>query len=165
MNTNAADHPVFLSLSRLFEPALRGLNEAGDWIAHSSLRLLLAWEFWESGVEKFTGSNWFHEIREDFPPPFSLLPSELSWQLATWSELLGALCLAIGLATRFWAVSLIIVTAVAWSAVHAGHGYNVCDNGWKLPLIYVAMLIPLILRGPGRLSIDHLVARRMRSGV
>jgi len=39
-------------------------------------------------------------------------------------------------------------------------GYNVCDNGFKLPLMYLVMFIPLLLSGLGKLSLDHLLARR-----
>ena len=136
------------------------LDEAGRWLAPLGLRLLLAWEFWESGVEKLRGENWFAEIQGDFPFPFSVLPADLSWFLATWSELLGAAALVLGLATRIFSAQLIVVTAVAWYAVHAGNGYNVCDNGWKLPLIYLVMFVPLLLAGPGKASLDHLIARR-----
>jgi len=30
-----------------------------------------------------------------------------------------------------------------------------------LPLIYLVMLMPLVFSGPGRLSLDHLIARRI----
>lgn len=58
-------------------------------------------------------------------------------------------------------MSLIILTIVAWASVHAGHGYNVCDNGFKLPLIYLVMFLPLLFSGPGKLSLNHLIARRL----
>lgn len=135
------------------------LDEAGRWLAPLGLRLLLAWEFWESGVEKFKGDNWFADIQGDFPFPFDVLPPDLSWSLATWSELLGAVALVLGLGTRIFSAQLIVVTLVAWYAVHAGNGYNVCDNGWKLPLIYLVMFVPLLLSGPGKASLDHLIAR------
>lgn len=141
---------------------LDGLDGIGAWLPALVVRLLLAWEFWESGLEKFRGSNWFADIADRFPLPFSLLPVEWSWQIATWSELLGAACLVAGLATRFWSASLVVVTLVAWAAVHAGNGYNVCDNGWKLPLIYLVLFMPLLFQGPGRLSLDHLVRIRWR---
>jgi putative oxidoreductase len=137
------------------------LDEAGRWLAPLGLRLLLAWEFWESGVEKLRGENWFAEIQGDFPFPFSVLPADLSWFLATWSELLGAAALVLGLATRIFSAQLIVVTAVAWYAVHAGNGYNVCDNGFKLPLIYLVMFVPLLLSGPGKASLDHWIKRRV----
>ena len=135
------------------------LDRIGGFLPQLGLRLVLAYEFWESGVEKFHGENWFGEIRASFPFPFNLMPVELSWQLAMWTELLGAVGLVLGLGTRFWALGLLVVDVVAWASVHAGNGYNVCSNGWKLPLFYLVMLLPLLFQGAGRASLDHLVAR------
>lgn len=137
------------------------LNRLGEFLPQLGLRLLLAYEFWESGVEKYRGENWFADIRDQFPFPFDLVPTDISWFLATWSELLGAVALIIGLGTRFFSLSLVILTIVAWVSVHAGSGYNVCDNGYKLPLMYLVLFLPLIFSGPGKLSVDHLIARRI----
>ena len=134
---------------------LKGLDRIGDWVGMLGIRLLLAYEFGLAGLEKLRGDNWFSDILGDFPFPFSMVPVDISWLLATWTELIGAAALAIGLGTRFWATSLLIVDGVAWASVHADHGYNVCDNGFKLPLMYLLMLLPLVLSGPGKLSLDH----------
>ena len=134
---------------------LNGFELAGNWVGMLGIRLLLAYEFGIAGLEKLHGENWFADIQQSFPFPFSIVPVDISWFLATWSELIGAAALVIGLGTRFWAVSLFILDIVAWVSVHGGNGYNVCDNGYKLPLMYALMLIPLVLSGPGRLSIDH----------
>ncbi|MBP9915429.1 MAG: DoxX family protein [Thiobacillaceae bacterium] len=134
---------------------LGGLDMAGSWLAPLALRLLLAKEFWDAGVEKFHGRNWFGDIQDRFPFPFNLLPADLSWQIATWFELIGPIALVLGLGTRFFSVSLSILTLVAIAAVHAGHGYTIAEGGWKLPLIYLVMFLPLILSGPGKLSLDH----------
>jgi len=139
---------------------LNGLDQAGGWIGLLGIRLLLAYEFGVAGLEKLRGENWFADIQEAFPFPFSVVPVEISWFLATWTELIGAAALVIGLGTRFWAVSLLILDIVAWVSVHGGSGYNVCDNGYKLPLMYALMLVPLVLSGPGRLSIDHWIRTR-----
>jgi len=128
-----------------------------------ALRLLLAYEYWESGLMKFRGENWFADIQDKFPFPFNLIPADVNWQLATWSELIGAVALLVGLGTRFFSFSLIVVTVVAWAAVHAGNGYNVCDNGWKLPLFYLALFLPLALGGGGKLSLDHWISSRKAS--
>jgi len=138
------------------------LERVGAWLAPLGLRLLLAWEFGEAGLEKFHGENWFAGVQEQFPFPFNLIPADLSWFLATWSELLGAAALAVGLGTRFFSAALVVLTVVAWMAVHAGHGYNVCDNGFKLPLIYLLMLVPLLLNGAGKLSLDRVIAGALR---
>jgi len=138
------------------------LEKAGHRLAPLGLRLLLAWEFGESGIEKFRGENWFADIQGQFPFPFNLMPADLSWFLATWSELLGAAALVLGLGTRFFSATLIVLTGVAWMAVHAGNGYNVCDNGYKLPLIYLVLFVPLLLNGAGRWSLDHWLAQWFR---
>ena len=162
MHQSAVVEDRSTGIIRIVRSLLRQADRLGTWLPALALRLFVAWEFWESGVEKFRGDNWFHDVRDEFPFPFSALAPDISWQLATWSELLGAACIAVGLGTRFWGVSLAVVTLVAWSAVHAGNGYNVCDNGWKLPLVYLVTLLPLILQGPGRLSVDRWIAARLR---
>ena len=130
-------------------------NRGGDTFGLLGIRLLLAWEYGEAGLNKLRGDNWFSHVHSDFPFPFNSLPVELNWWMATSSELLGAAALVLGFATRFFGGALFVLTIVAWASVHAGNGYNVCYNGFKLPLIYMVMLLPLILSGPGKLSLDH----------
>ena len=149
------------------------LDGMGEWLAPLGLRLLLAWEFWEAGVEKWQGENWFASIADRFPFPFDLIPVELSWAMATWAELLGAIALLLGLATRFTAFSLSVLTLVAIAAVHwpaewnslseLARGYAITDKGfgnYKLPLIFLVMLWPLLLSGAGKLSVDAWIAKR-----
>ena len=140
------------------------LNVIGGWLPQLGLRLLLAYEFWESGVEKFNGTNWFADAQSNFLFPFNYVPAEISWQLTTWFELFGAVALILGVAIRFFSISLIVLTIVAWAAIHAASGYNVCDNGYKLPLIYLIMLAPLLFSGAGKLSLDHLIWKRVSAG-
>lgn len=160
-----------------------GLESAGEWLSLLFIRLLLAWEFWESGITKLQGQNWFGDVQGNFPFPFDVVPPDISWQMATWFEILGALGLLLGLFTRFWAVSLAVLTVVAILAVHWGvgdpwsgdlrgyqslselaQGYAITNKGfgnYKLPLIFLVMLVPLVLSGPGRLSMDCLLRRRL----
>ncbi len=160
-------------MMQLVDKVLARLDGAGAWLAPLGLRLILAWEFFEAGLEKFRGENWFGDIRDRFPFPFDLVPAGISWQMATWFELAGGIALLIGLGTRFFSASLFILTLVAIAAVHwpaewhtlgaLAQGYALTDKGqgnYKLPLIFLAMLLPLILGGPGRLSLDAWIARR-----
>jgi len=142
----------------------RHLEAIGGYIPQLGLRLFLAYEFWLAGVEKYSGTNWFADIQSEFPFPFNLIAPEISWQLATWFELIGTAALVLGLAIRFFSLSLIVLTIVAWAAVHAGNGYNVCDNGYKLPLMYLLMFIPLLFNGAGKASMDHFIWKRISLG-
>lgn len=148
---------------------LRGI---GEIVPRGVLRLIMGWEFWESGLEKLRGENWFADIQAKFPWPFDVVPAHVSWSIATWFELIGGLMLWIGLGTRFFAFSLLFLTFVATAAVHWPDmwtmwsdllkGYAITDAGhgnFKLPLLFVVMLLPLIFNGPGKFSVDWLIAR------
>ncbi len=135
------------------------LDGIGSWLPNLAIRLLLAYEFWTAGINKFRGENWFLDIQGQFPFPFNALPAEISWQLATWTELIGPVLLLLGLGTRFASMALVILTIVAWASVHAGNGYNVCDNGFQLPLMYLVLFLPLLFQGPSKLSLDHWIRK------
>jgi putative oxidoreductase len=81
-----------------------------------------------------------------------------------------------GLFTRFAAYSLLILTFVATAAVHwpdmiamwsdLAKGYAITDKGFgnfKLPLLFVVMLLPLIFQGPGKLSLDFVLAKFLKA--
>jgi len=144
----------------LIDAAIEKLNVIGEFFPQLAIRALIAYEFFEAGVEKLKGENWFAQIQGEFPFPFNIIPTDISWFMATWSEILGSVAILVGFATRFSALSLIILDLVAWYSVHAGSGYNVCSNGFKLPLMYLVLLLPLLFMGPGKASIDHFIARK-----
>ncbi len=134
-------------------------------------RLLLAYEFGESGLEKFNGENWFADLT--FPFPVNLLPVNFSWTLAAGLEIIAPVALILGLATRLFSLALIVLTTVAIAAVHwpgEWHsftelwlGYAITDQGYgnfKLPLMYLFMLSSLLFSGSGRLSLDAWISRR-----
>jgi putative oxidoreductase len=78
--------------------------------------------------------------------------------------------LLLGLATRFSALSLLVITGVATAAVHWPVAYDSVGQLWegyaitakdagnfKLPLLFELMLLPLLFYGGGKLSLDHLL--------
>ena len=149
------------------------LEPAGNWVALLPIRLLMAWEFGRAGMMKYNGNNWFANVQDNFPFPFNIIPVEISWFLATWVEILCAIGLVLGLFTRFWAFSLIILTIVAISGVHwpdqwsslaeLWKGYAITDKGfgnYRIPLLFIVMLLPLVFAGPGKLRLDHVLFRK-----
>jgi len=149
------------------------LRVAGDYLWPLALRGLLFWEFWEAGYGKFRGQNWFGDIpwadwQKGFPWPFSALGPDLNWLAASWGEMVFAVLLLFGLFTRFAAISLLVITGVATAAVHwpgqwgslaeLWSGYVITADGsgnFKLPLLFAAMLLPLVFHGGGKISLDH----------
>jgi putative oxidoreductase len=164
-------HPLAQSAAELWRATTARLDGLHAWLAPLGLRLIMAWEFGEAGFEKLRGENWFSGIQSQFPFPFSHVPADLSWSLATWAEILGAFALAFGLFTRFFAFSLLVLTLVATAAVHWPESWSSLSQLWqgyqirnvegagnfKLPLLFALMLLPLVLGGAGKLSVDHLL--------
>lgn len=165
---------VFHSSLGLYTKVVGHLNTIGDFIPPLFLRLILAIEFGTAGFEKFHGNNWFQEIT--FPFPFNLLPPDISWNIAIYFEIFGAVALVFGFATRFFSISLVVLTIVAIASVHWPAqitnisdlitGYRIVDEegdgfgNYKLPLLYIVMFLPLIFKGAGKISIDYLLSRK-----
>jgi len=136
----------------------------------------MAWEYGRAGLMKYNGNNWFANVQDSFPFPFNVVPVEISWFLATWAELLGGVCLLLGLFTRFWAFSLVILTIVAIAGVHWPESYGSLSELWesysisrqtdahgnfRVPLLFMAMLFPLVFAGAGKLSLDHVLFKKI----
>ncbi|MEO6118166.1 MAG: DoxX family protein [Methylotenera sp.] len=169
---------VVLNGVKGYKKSISYLNFFSDSIPPLLLRLILAWEFGKAGIEKFHGANWFADIT--FPFPFNLLSPEISWTIATYFEVFGAIALVLGLATRFFSISLIILTIVAIASVHWPEQYTSSSNliagfrivdetgdgfgNYELPLLFIVMLLPLLFAGAGKLSLDYLINRKYHKG-
>ncbi len=160
------------------------LDPAAAWIGLLPLRLILAYEFGSAGLRKLGASDslygdppsWFANSADQFPFPISLFSVNFNWFMVTWVEILGGFALAFGLFTRFWGFSLLIVTIVAIFGVHWPAEWNSLSELWqsyaitkkdgfgnfRIPLIFLVMLLPLALGGAGKLSIDHFMAQRLK---
>ena len=161
----------------LWDSFVNVIQPAGEWVAILPIRLLMAYEFGKAGFTKFDGSNWFARVQDNFPFPFNVIPVEISWFLATWTEIIGGICLFFGLFTRFWAFSLVILTLVAMFGVHwpaewsslseLWEGYRISRDGdsgnFRIPLLFVAMLFPLFFAGGGKLSLDHVIFGKLKN--
>ena len=119
----SADQAGLLGRASGFYDRLLGVFRHFDGLASLLLRLILGPVLIAAGWEKLTGENWFGFQLEAFPFPFNVLPPELSWFLASWTEFLGGILLLLGLGTRLIAIPLAVTMFVAAWAVHL-------DNGW-----------------------------------
>lgn len=166
------------ALTEMYDRLTDRLRSAGDWIAPLGLRLLLAHEFYKAGAMKAAATGvpgWFAD--KGFPLPFDWLPAGVNWAMVTWTEILAGIALALGLFTRFFAFSLLVVTTIAIVSTHwpdswdslgqLWQGYSVSrvvEDGeyrgnFRVPMLFLAMLLPLVFMGGGKLSLDHLLVK------
>jgi putative oxidoreductase len=117
------------------------------------LRVGAAMVFWNSAMTK--RANWDTTIElftEEYKVP--LLPPEIAANMAFSIELTTPVLLVLGLLTRAAALVLLGMTTVIQVFVY--------PQSWPTHIQWAAMLLVLLCRGAGKLSLDHLVWQRVR---
>ena len=127
-----------------------------------ALRVGIAMVFFRSGETKVASGGWWDVgswwsitdttvllFREEYKIP--VLPPEVAAYLATTAEHVAPVLLVLGLGSRLSAAALLGMTIVIQIFVYPSHWHE--HLLWAVPLAYV------LVRGPGRLSIDHLIRR------
>lgn len=124
----------------------------------SALGLLLM-RLWFGGA-MLVAHGWpklsdFANKAETFPDPLGI-GSTASLSLTVLAEVVGAMMLMLGIGTRFVSLALLVTMLVAAFVIHA-------HDPWtkqEFALLYAAGYLGLMLTGPGRLSLDHVVTNR-----
>lgn len=145
------------ALVSLFERLLVGLR-AGAQVLDLAIRLYVANVFFKSGLVKV--GNWdgtLYLFENEYKVP--LLPPEAAAWLGTFAELFFPVLLAIGLAARFAAFSLFVFNIVAVIAFWHVLGQNqaALNSHWY----WGTLLTVTLLHGPGCLSLDHWIWKRL----
>ena len=133
-------------------------------------RFSIAAVFWKSGQTKVEGfavdliggtfqpgeprlaASTLPLFRSEYHVP--LLSPEVAAYMAAFAEHFFPVLILIGFATRFSALALIGMTLVIQLFIY--------PDAYPTHGTWVAVLLLLVAKGPGRLSIDHLIARRYR---
>ena len=78
-----------------------------------------------------------------------LIPPHIAAHLATYQEHLFPILLVLGLFSRVGALGLLGMTTVIEIFVY--------PDAWSTHLSWAGLLLPILFRGPGRYSLDHLL--------
>ncbi|SED90085.1 putative oxidoreductase [Rhizobiales bacterium GAS191] len=117
-------------------------------------RLFPAAVFWQSGETKMEGwhlsDNAVYLFREEYKLP--LVDPTIAAHLAAFAEHAFPFLLLIGLASRFAALALLCMTLVIEIFVY--------PDAWPTHGVWATCFLIVMARGPGALSLDHLIARR-----
>jgi putative oxidoreductase len=131
------------------------LDAVPDWLLALPLRVAVANVFWSSAMTKLP--SWDTTValfRDEYRVP--LLAPETAAYLATAIELSMPMLLILGLGTRAAAAVLLGMTAVIEIFIY--------PLAWPTHIQWAAMLLILLCRGPGALSLDHLIRKRVMRG-
>jgi putative oxidoreductase len=150
--SSAASRP---SLEYPIDRLIGAMEAIPYWFVALITRISIAGVFWQSGQTKVDG---FHVtdttielFRSEYRLPF--IDPVIGAHLAAFAEHFFPLLLVLGLATRFAAFALLVMTLVIEIFVY--------PDAWPTHGTWAACFLIVMTRGPGPLSLDHLIARRL----
>lgn len=122
-------------------------------------RLYVGLVFFRAGWLKIADwSNTLALFRDTYKVP--LLPPELAAYAGTFGELFFPALIVFGLAGRLGAAGLFAVNVMAVASYLELFGFE-CPAGINSHYYWGSLLLALTVFGPGRISIDELVLRRL----
>lgn len=134
--------------------ALTMLDRIPQSLISLAARIFPAAVFWQSGQTKLDGwhvsASAIYLFRDEYKLP--LIDPVVAAHLAAFNEHFFPLLLVLGLASRFAAFALLVMTSVIEIFVY--------PDAWPTHGVWITCFLVIIARGPGMLSLDHLIARR-----
>ncbi|MCY4454429.1 MAG: DoxX family protein [Immundisolibacterales bacterium] len=125
-----------------------------DWFLQLFARIAIAPVFFISGRAKVTGFTVTDSTIFLFEHEFGLPMPVLAAHLAALAENVLPILLVAGFATRLSALALFVMTIVIQFIYPGGF--------WNHHSLWFFLLLFIMARGPGCISLDHLVAKRFR---
>ena len=141
-------------LIRLTQTSVGGIDRLSS-IIDLVIRLWVANVFWKSGLTKIaTWDSTLYLFEYEYAVP--LIPTELAAILGTGVEITMPVLLAFGLGTRFSALVLFVFNVIAVVSYPTLNDVGIKDHQyWGL------LLLVSFFHGPGALSLDHFVSKRL----
>lgn len=155
---NAIATTLFGNISKPVHRLARGLNLLQPLLA-LGVRFWVGIQFWKSGFLKLQSwESTLYLFREEYRVP--VLPPELAAVVGTFGELFFPVLLFLGLFGRLGALGMSavnIMAVVSYAHVLLSPGF---EGALAQHVLWGFMLLVLIVYGPGRFSLDHLLFNR-----
>ena len=145
--------------TKLLYPGLAGFYETMLPIAATFVRVIVGIMFLMHVTAKFKiGAD---AVAANVFSKNGIEPALLWTYVVMFLELVGGICLIIGLFTRFVAAALAIEMLVALLVVHLPRGYTASGGGYEYVLLIGAACFLIAIRGGGPYSVDRMIGREL----
>jgi putative oxidoreductase len=139
-------------------PSLAGFYAGCGEIAYALVRIVIGYNVFMHGWVKV--HNGLAGVT-GYMAKNALEPAAAFAGAAMFLETVGALCILVGLFTRFFAAALAIEMAVAFAVIHLPKGFSVGQGGYEYVLLLGIVLFAIALRGGGRYSVDRMIGKEL----
>ena len=150
--TLAHNASMISTLSKRFVGVRSILSALPLSLIQLAMRIAIGFVFFNSGLLKLRSPQFAVKLFED-EYKLPLLEPAFAAKLATVVEVGVPLFLFAGLATRLATLPLLGMVAIIEVFVY--------PQAWVEHLLWASVLVLLLTRGPGALSLDHLIDRRL----
>ncbi len=116
-------------------------------------RIIFGALFMSHGIQKITQ---FSELSQAFPDPLRV-GSTISLILAIFGELICSLLFISGLLYRLALIPMIFTMIMAFFIIHGNDPFAARE----LSFVYLIIFVLLFISGPGKYSIDRLIAKKL----
>src|SRR5713226_9105082 len=141
---------------QIIQRGIAALDCIPYWFVALAARIFPAAVFWQSGQTKVAGWHLKPSAVSLFANEYQLplIDPTIAAYVSAFSEHCFPILLVIGLASRFSALALLSMTAVIEIFVY--------PSAWPTHGVWATCFLLVIARGPGWLSLDHLIAQKYR---
>jgi len=147
------------SQGKLLYPGLAGFYENVLPIAETFVRIVIGAMFLMHVSGKLTAGP--GAVAANVMSKNGLEPAILWAYVIIFLELVGGICLIIGLFTRFFAAALAIEMLIALLVVHLPRGYAASGGGYEYVLLIGAACFLIAIRGGGPYSVDRMIGKEL----
>ena len=147
------------SETKLILPGLRGFYDTFFEVVYALMRVGIGYILFMHGWGKLHAG--VATIASNVMAKNGLEPALGFAGAAMFLETVGAVCLALGLFTRFFAAALAIEMGIAFLVVHMSKGFAVGTGGYEYVLLLGIVLFVIAIRGGGPYSVDRLIGKEL----
>ena len=144
--------------TKLIWPGLAGFYGSFSEIAYTLMRVVIGYIMLMHGWGKINAGA---AGITAYMAKNGLEPGAAFAYAAMFLETVGAVCIILGLFTRFFAAAMAIEMAIAFIFVHGPKGFAAGQGGFEYVLLLGIVLFVIAIRGGGPYSADRVIGKEL----
>jgi putative oxidoreductase len=145
--------------TKLLYPGLTGFYASWRDIADTLVRVVIGYNIFMHGWVKLTVMG--AAGVSGYMAKNGLNPGAAFAWAAIFLETIGAICIIVGLFTRFFAAAIAIELGIAFLLIHLPHGFAAGKGGYEYVLLLGIVMFAIAIRGGGPYSVDRMIGKEL----